>query len=113
MSDRLLKVNSVVQQALGEIFTRELEPPSSFLISISKVDTGGDLRTANVYLSVLPFSKSEEGLAFIIRHKKDLQRALGRAVKLQFTPRMTFLIDDTQERVSNIDRIIDEANRES
>ena len=113
MSDRLLKINSVMEHTLGEIFTRELEPPTDFLISISRVETGGDLRTANVYLSILPFNKSEDGLAFVIRHKKDLQRELARRVKLQFTPKITFLIDDTQERVAKINQLIDEGASES
>lgn len=111
MSNRLLKINSLMEHTLGEIFTKNLEPPSNFLISIARVETSKDLKTANVYLSVLPFNKSQDALAFIIRHKKNLQRELARRIKLRFTPKMTFKIDDTQERVSKINQLIDEANK--
>jgi ribosome-binding factor A len=51
-----------------------------------------------------------EALSHIIRQRKFIQRELGRKIKLKFTPVITYKPDDTEERVSHINRIIDEAN---
>ena len=110
MSDRLLQVNSLLAQSLGEIFSESLELPTNLLATISRVETGADLKTANVYISVLPFSMTTEALAHIIRQRKYIQRELGRKIKLKFTPVINYKADDTEERVSHINRIIDEAN---
>ena len=111
MSTRILQVNSVVFQTLGEIFAREIECPTSYLISISKVETAPDLKTAKVHLSILPFSKSDEALVFVIRHKRVIQAEFAKRIELRFTPKLNFVIDDTQERVSEINRLIDEVDQ--
>jgi ribosome-binding factor A len=109
MSHRLEQINSIIFQKLGDVFSRELEPPTSYLISISTVETAPNLKTAHVKLSVLPFDKSKEALVFIIRHKSLIQKELAKAIKMQYTPKINFSIDDTRERVSYIEKIIDES----
>ncbi len=109
MSERLLQVNSVISHALGEILSRDIELPLDLLATVTDVDTASNLKTANVKISVLPFSKTREALAMIIRQRAEIQRQLARKVDLQFTPVMRFLADDTPERVSEINRLIDEA----
>lgn len=110
MSHRMQQINSLLKETLGEIFTLELETPSSFLITISKVETVADLKTAKVWLSILPFDKSQEGLALVVRKKKDIQHELGKKIKLKFTPKLEFIIDDTQQRVAEIESLIDGNN---
>lgn len=110
MSDRILQINSLLQKKLAEIFSRELEFPIEFFVTIVNVSTAPDLKTACARISVLPFNKSQDALAFIIRHKGLIQKELGKVIKMKFTPKIHFRIDDTQERVSTINEIIDQAN---
>ena len=110
MSYRLEQVNSLIQQKLGEVFTREIEFPIEFFVTISKVDIDKDLRAGKIYISVIPFNQSKNALGLLIRRKKEIQRALGKLTKLQFTPALTFRIDDTEEEAAKIEQLINEAN---
>jgi len=104
----MLQINSLIIGKLGEVFSRELEMPSELFVTISKVETGSDLKTAKVKLTVFPFEKSQDGLALVIRHKKAIQRALGKLIAIKFTPKLFFVIDDTEEKVDNIYKLIDD-----
>jgi ribosome-binding factor A len=107
MSHRIQQVNALLEQKLGEIFIKELEIPAEFFITIAKVDTAADLKTAKVWLSVLPFDKNHEAMAFIIRNRSLIQRELGKSWKLKFTPKINFLLDKTGEIVEEIDQLIE------
>jgi ribosome-binding factor A len=108
MSERMLQVNSLLMEKLGEIFSQILEMPTEFFITISKVDTSSDLKTAKINLSVFPHDKSEDGLVFVIRHKRLIQKELGKRIKLKYTPKLFFSIDNTEEKVDQIYRLMDE-----
>jgi len=101
------QVNPMIQQKLAEIISRELECPPEFFISLSRINVDASLKTANVWISVIPFAKSEEALGFIIRKKGLIQKMLGKNIHLKFTPKLNFLIDDTEEKASEIDQILD------
>lgn len=107
MSDRIDKVNSLIHQKLGEVFSQVLEIPTEYFVTITRVQTSSDLRNATIYLSVLPFTNSEKALAFIIRNRNQVQKELGKRVKIKYTPKLYFKLDDTEEKASKIEELID------
>lgn len=106
MTNRMPQVNSLIQKKLGEIFIQNLEIPSDFLITISKVAIAPDLKTGKVYLSILPFVQSKKALSFIINQRNEIRHELAKKIKLKYTPKLTYHIDDTQERVAEIEKLM-------
>lgn len=106
--DRMLQVNSMLQKALGEIISQKLETPFDLLITVSLVKCGADLKTASVFVSILPFNKSKEGLAFLINHRHEIRGLLGKHIHLKFTPTLTFKIDDREEFTDDMYSKLDE-----
>ena len=100
----------MVHQKLAEIVSRDLEVPAEFFITISRVHVDAGLKVADVWLSVIPFAKSQDALAFIIRQKGLIQKTLARNIKLKYTPKLFFKIDDTAEKASEIDQLLDSLN---
>lgn len=106
MSQRIQKINSLIQHELGDILSREIDSPHHALITITEVITSKDLRNCTVYISVFPEKYARKSLSIIQRHR-GIQRLLSRRLFLKFLPKLTFKIDNTQERAAEIYRLLD------
>ena len=85
-SNRIGRINEEIQRELAEQLRRLKDPRVSQvgMVSVTRVDTTGDLRYAKVYISVL--DKSASGF---------LRRELGRSLQLRYTPELQFIADDS------------------
>ena len=104
---RLQQVNSTLQKNIGLIISEKIESPFDFLTTITHVECSSDTKEAKIFISVLPFNKAEDALHFLNGQKKEIQRLLGRTIKMQFTPKIQFIIDDTEEFAHKIYNEID------
>src|SRR5277367_6956101 len=87
---RALRVNQVLRQVVAEELERLADADERLrLVTVTAVDTAPDLRQATVYLSSLT-DDSAEGLA---ERRTQLQRAVGRQVRMKRTPQLEFLVD--------------------
>jgi ribosome-binding factor A len=87
---RSLRVNQVVRQVLAEELERLADADERLrLVTVTEVDTSSDLRHATVYLSSL----SEDAGDALVDRRTQLQRALGRQVRMKRTPLLEFAVD--------------------
>ena len=92
ISPRMLKVNSTLREVLAE----ELEKMNDDrleMVSVTGVDTAPNLRHAVVYVDVLGAEREADALAALGRATHRLQSAIGRQVRLKYTPTLEFVID--------------------
>ena len=108
MTNRMPQVNAELQKAISTILSQNIEVPFEYMISIIQVDCAPSLRTAKIYVSVLPFNKKDEGLGFLIRQKNEIRGLLGKKIHLKFTPDLTFIFDDREEFADQIYTTLDE-----
>jgi ribosome-binding factor A len=107
---RVEQINDQLHQTLAEILSTAIELPLDFLVSVTKFECEPNLQTAKVSLSILPFNKAQDGMNWVIAHRKEIQYQLGlRMKRLHHTPVMRFYMDDTEEKVSEIYSLIDNA----
>ena len=95
-SNRIGRINEEIQRELSDQF-RHLKDPrvSSGMVSITRVDTTGDLRYARVYISVLDKRQEKDVLKGLKSASGFLRRELGRALQLRYTPELQFIGDDS------------------
>lgn len=82
-SNRLLKINRLIQKELGEIFLLETKKMSGVLISVTTVRTTADLGIAHAYLSVFPSEKAKELVDNINENVKTVRYNLGKRLRNQ------------------------------
>lgn len=112
MSIRIEKLNDLIRDNLGKIFGRELSLKPGVFISIAKVDTTADLKYSRVYLSVFP-EKEKTYVEKTIQHEiGKLQKELNRSLQIRILPKLKFIIDDKQEKISEIEKIFDQIKKE-
>ncbi len=91
-SPRMLKVNSTLREVLAEEVER-MNDDRLEMVSITAVDTSPNLRSATVYVDVLGQDAQDAALVALRKATPRLQKAIGRQVRMKFTPHLEFLID--------------------
>ena len=99
------KLASLIQKELGEIIIKEIEFPTGSLVTISEVEVSGDLKTAIIWVSVIPGEASDEVLEILKRARGFLQYHLGEEVRARIVPRIGFALDCGAEHAARIEKI--------
>ena len=103
-SQSISRINEVIQRELSEQFRRLKDPRVSQtgMVSITRVDTTGDLRYARIYVSALDKSQEKEVLKGLKSAAGFLRRELGRSLQLRYTPELQFVADDSIQHGAHI-----------
>ena len=93
---RIGRINEEIQKELSSLI-RTLKDPrvQNAMISITTVDTTGDLRYAKVYVSVLQKERAREVLKGLKSAGGFLRREIGQKLQLRYTPELVFVEDDS------------------
>ena len=103
-SNRIGRINEEIQRELAEQLRRLKDPRVSQtgMVSITRVDTTGDLRYARIYISALDKSQEKEVLKGLKSAAGFLRRELGRSLQLRYTPELQFVADDSIQHGAHI-----------
>ena len=110
-TNRMVRVNELIKRAIADDFYRELGGGAFDLasISVARVKTSPDLRDAYVYISIFGHADERERIIEKLQQKHAIfQRNLNRNVKLRYTPRLWFRLDESIEKGDHILEIISE-----
>lgn len=102
-SKRIAQVNSLIQRLMGEIILKEADVPPDVLVTVSAVETVPNLRSATVWLYILPLARGEEVLALLKNQMYDIQGALNRALSMRPLPRVTLKLDHGADYAQRIE----------
>ena len=105
---RSRRVNEVLREVLGEELERLADADERLrLVTVTSVETSGDLRHATVFLGRL----DEETAVALEERRPQLQAQIGRQVRLKRTPRLEFVADPAVAEGERIDRILERLRR--
>ena len=95
-SNRIGRINEEIKKELAALF-RELKDPriSGGFVTVTRVDTTGDLRYARVYVSALDKSTEPELMRGLKSASGFLRREIGQRLQLRYTPELQFIADDS------------------
>ena len=108
-NNKLERTNDDIRFVLSRLLPQVKDPRvrQGDLLSITRVDTTGDLRYCKVYLSVLgelnekEFKKGLKSAAPWLRHE------LGQSLDLRYTPELIFELDKSIEHGAYINSLIE------
>ena len=107
MSERIAKLNSLVQQEVAAILLREVEFPSGMFVTVTRAEVAADAESAKVWISVLPATDEEAALKIVNGRIADIQSILNKKLVMKFVPKLTFRLDEAEERVAYITKVLD------
>ena len=109
-SKRQYKFARQLQKDLSEIFQKD---PRHFfghsLVTLTGVEMSPDLGFAKIFLSVFPVKDAQTVFFEINEKKSEVRRLLGNKIgkQVRIIPELAFYHDDTEERASKMDKLID------
>ena len=108
-STRLGRINDDIQLALSSLLRQVKDPRvQQGMISVTRVETTGDLRYAKVWLSVLGELNEKEFKRGLKSCGPWLRHELGERLSLRYTPELVFELDHSIEYGAKISRMIEE-----
>jgi ribosome-binding factor A len=106
---RVGRINEQIKKELSHILQHEIKDPRIGFVTVTAVETSGDLQLAKVYVSVFGSTKEkQETLAGLEKAKGYLRSEIGRRIQIRHIPELHFTIDNTLEHSEHIDRLLDQ-----
>jgi len=100
---RKLRVNEVLRQIVAEGLERLADADERLrLVTVTSVDTSSDLRNATVYLGTL----DREAAEALEERRTQLQRDVGRQVRMKRTPRLQFAADPAGAAGERVEEVL-------
>ena len=106
---RMRRINEVLREVVGAAISSDLSDPRIGFVTVTSVETSPDLRTAQVYVSVLGSEEDREETLNGLRSSHGvLQTRIAAETHMKRTPTLTFHYDDTIAQGVRISQLLDE-----
>ena len=111
MSNRISRVNHLIQQELSQIILRELDFPSDILITLTRVETSSNLFQTKIYISVLPENETKRVFQALNQQIYELQQKLNQRLKMRPVPRIKFIEEKKTLEAGRIEEILEDLKK--
>ena len=107
-SNKLYRTNDDIQYVLSRLLPKVKDPRvnQGALLSVTRVDTTGDLRYCKVYISALGELNEKDFKKGVRSAAPWLRKELGSSLNLRYTPELIFELDKSIEHGAHINDII-------
>jgi ribosome-binding factor A len=107
-SHRMERVSELVKREVSAI-VQELNLTGCGFLTITAAEISPDLKEGRIYLSVIGSAEQKQrALNALECQHGHIQRELAHRVILKYTPRLKFVLDETEARASHIEHLLDE-----
>ena len=106
-SNKLARTNDDIQRVIAAKL-RDVKDPriQQGMISVTRVETTGDLRYSKIWLSVMGLKSEKEFKRGLKSASGWLRRELGASLNLRYTPELIFELDHSIEYGAHINEVI-------
>ena len=114
MSRRIERLNSLIRRDVSELLRYEVKDPRvSGVVSVTQVDTSGDVQHAKVYVSVYgTLREKEETIAALQYAAGFIRRQLRGRLETRHVPTLKFILDDTLTEGNQMLDLLDSLSEE-
>lgn len=108
-SNRLQKLNQLIQEELSDIFEKKIRPLlPNHITTITEVKVTPDVSIAKVYISIYPTNERQKIFEEIKEHKSFFRKQLGNRLRhqLRIIPDLHFYMDDTLDKVEELEKAL-------
>lgn len=108
-SRRQLRVAEQLQMELAKIISQELNDPRLHFVTVTRVEVSGDLKHANVFISVLGSDEEEDESLEGLRHAQAYIRTLlAKRLPLRYVPELNFKHDKAVENTMRVWELLED-----
>ncbi len=105
---RIQRVSKLVKEQISEIILQLAFIDCGF-IPVTAANVSPDLKEGRVFVSVIGSAEQKQrALAALERQHGVIQNELAGRIVLKYTPRLTFVLDETEAHAERIEHLLDE-----
>ena len=112
MSTRIEKINDFIRDNLSEIINKNIALKKGVFVSITKVDTSKDLRYSKIFIAIFPDKETSYTLATLKKEIFRIQKFFNKKFTSKNFPKISFQVDNTGKKISELDEIFDQIANE-
>lgn len=113
MSDRIAKVNSLLQEELSQIILKEVDFPKDVLVTITRIDTAPNLSNVKVYVSTIPDKEIDKVLDILNKIIYHIQQKLNKRLNMRPIPKIGFKKEVKTVEAAKVEEILEEIKKNS
>src|SRR5882672_12706843 len=111
-SHRIERVSELVKREVSQIVL-ELNLADCGFVTITAAKISPDLKEGRIFMSVIGSAEQKQRAVDTLDRKHGhIQHELARRIVLKYTPRLKFVLDETEDRASHIEHLLDELGGE-
>ena len=108
VSTRTIRINELVQREISDILRKRYQS-ESVAVTITEVRVSPDLRDARVFVSIVGEPEVvTQKLRWLRQQAPDIREEISRRIILKFLPKFEYVLDESCERGTRIQRLLDE-----
>ncbi len=109
-TNRVERINSLIQQLVGEIILPYLKTQKG-ITTISKVETSRDLHWAKIWITIVN-DDDQKILATLKHNLYDIQGELNRLMQVKIVPKISFHLDTSARHAQHINELFNQIKNE-
>ena len=113
-TSRMVRFKELLKREIAEDLHRNFSGTDfdAAALTVTRVECAPDLRDANVYVSIFGHQYDRHEMIHTLnRRRQEIVRMMIKRVKLKYTPRLQFHLDESLEEGDNILTILNELER--
>ncbi|RMH18713.1 MAG: 30S ribosome-binding factor RbfA [Gammaproteobacteria bacterium] len=110
--DRTRRIASEIRKQLAELLQHEADDPAFQGVTLTAARVSRDLSCATIYFTLMGEHEQDAGKEVMqkLQHAAGyLRRQIARGMKIRTVPQLRFFYDESIERASKIENLIDRA----
>ncbi len=106
-SHRIERVSELVKQQISEILL-DLNLTGCGFVTVTSTIVSPDLKEGRVYVSIIGSAEQKKrAMQTLDREHGRIQGELAQRIVLKYTPRLKFLLDETESEAQRIESLLD------
>lgn len=110
MTRRVQRVAELLKRQIS-VMVKDLIKEELGMVTVTAVDVSADLKVAMVYISCFDKKCEKEIVKTLENHVQDFQHRLGRQLRMRYTPKITYKIDQSLEEVNRVEEILNKIQK--
>jgi len=106
MSNRLEKVNSLLEKEISKIILRDFNFQEA-LVTITHIDATANLIEARAFVSVLPEEKTDKIISILNKGVYSIQQKINKLLNMRPIPKIIFVKDEKIREAARIEELLE------
>ena len=110
MSNRLEKVNSLLEKEISKIVLRDFNFQEA-LVTITHIDATANLIEARAFVSVLPEEKTDKIISILNKGVYSIQQKINKLLNMRPIPKIIFVKDEKIREAARIEELLEKIKK--